>query len=48
MEVARALYIVLFFLLVLPKPLRNPAEVPMRSGLGQTLSSQQKQWSDHM
>lgn len=53
MKVAWALHTAFFFLLVLLKPLRNPAEVPMRSGLEQTLCSQpsgefpQQWWSDH-
>lgn len=40
MKVAHALHIVLFFLLVLLKLLRKPADVPMRLGLEQDFSFQ--------
>ena len=54
MKVACALHIALSFLLVLLKAMRNPAEVPVRSDLEQTLSSHPSGefprywWSDHL
>lgn len=53
MNVAYALHIMLSFLVVVLKPVNNPVEVTVRSGLEKTLSFQssgefpQLWWSDH-